>query len=199
MLSDGFSYCRMKYGIHQLDIQEVDFRLRRMDVDVDVGRVDLDIEEIAREAVLRHHLHESVFNGVMQIGMFDEALVHEEILFAARLLGVFRLDDISFYADAVGFLTHGQQPFLVGATEEAHDALFEVAWIKMIHLLAVTGQREANLWVHQRDAGELLHNVTHLGLSRLEEIAPRRYIEEQILDSKRSAWLHRHKALFLDD
>ena len=79
-----------------------------MYVDVDVGRVDFDIKEIARKAVLRNHLQIGVFDGMMQIGMLDKTLIHKEILLTARLLGILRLDNITMDTHAIGLLVDGQ-------------------------------------------------------------------------------------------
>ena len=168
-----------------------------MDVDVDVGRVDLDIEEIARETVFGNHLQIGVLDGMMEIGVLDKALVHKEILLASRLSGIFRLDDIAVNADAVGLLMDMQKPLVVSTPKESHDALLEVAGIKMVDLLAVAGQAEAYFRIHQRDTGELLYDMAHLGLGRLEEVAPCRDVEKQVLDGERGAWLHGDEGLFL--
>ena len=136
---------------------------------------------------------------MMQIGMLDEAFVHKEILLAAGLLGVFRLDDVARDAHSVGLLADGQQAFLIVVAEQPHDALLEVAGIQMIEFLAVAGQGEADLWVHQRDAGELFNDMSHLGLGRLEEVASRRDVEKQVLDGECGARLHRNEVLLLDD
>ena len=187
----------MQDGIHQLDIQEVDLCLGGVDIDVDVGRVHFYVQEISWEAVAGNHLHIGVLDGMVQIGMLDETLVHEEILLTTRLLGIFRLDDVAVDAHALGLLPDGQQAFLVVVAEQAHDALLEVARIEMIYLLAIAGECEAYLGVHQRDTCELLHDVPHLCLSRLEEIASCGDVEKQVLHRERGARLHRHEGLFL--
>ena len=68
----------------------------------------------------------------------------------------------------------------------------------MVHFFAVAGEGEADVGIHQRNAGELLNNVTKLRLRRFEEIAPCRHIEKQVLDREGSTRLHRHEALLFD-
>ena len=169
-----------------------------MYIDIDVGWVHLNIQEIPWETVLRDHLHEGILDGMMQVSVFDKTLVDKEILLATSLLGIFRLDDIAFDTNTLSLLSDRQQFLLIVVPKEPHDALLEVAWIQMVDLLAIAGQGKANLGVHQRDAGELFYDVTHLGLRRLEEVAPSRHIVKQVFHRERRAWLHRHKRLFLD-
>ena len=198
VLADGLAHRRMKDGIHQLDIQEIDFSLCRMYIDVDVGWVHLNIQEIPRETVLRNHLHEGILDGVMQVSMFDKTLIYKEILLSACLLGILCLDDIAFDTNTLSLLSNRQQFLLIIIPKQPHDALLEVAGIEMVDLLAVAGQCKAYLGVHQRDAGELFYDVTHLGLRRLEEVATSRHIVKQVFHRERCARLHRHKRLFLD-
>ena len=119
-----------------------------MDVDVDVGGIHLNIKEIARETIAGNHLHVGVLDGMVQIGMLDETLVHKEILLATRFLGIFRLDDVTIDAHTFGLLSDVQQAFLVVVAKQTHDALLKVARIEMVYFLAVTGECEANLGVH---------------------------------------------------
>ena len=106
VLTDSFAHRRMQDGIHQLDIQEVDLRLSRMDIDVDIGWINLNIKEIARKTIFGNHLHVGVLDGMMQIGMLDKALVHKEILLATGLFGILCLDDITIDTHTFSLLTH---------------------------------------------------------------------------------------------
>ena len=136
---------------------------------------------------------------MMQISMLDETLVHKEKLLAAGLLGKLRLDDIAVDADTFRLLSHWKELLLVVAPEEAHDALLEVTRIEMIQLLAVAVEREAYFRIHQRDSGELLHDMAQFGLGRLEEVASGRHVEKQVFHREGRARLHRHQRLFFDD
>jgi hypothetical protein len=44
---------------------------------------------------------------MMQIGVFDKALVHKEILLATGLLGILCLDDIAFDTNTLAMLSNG--------------------------------------------------------------------------------------------
>ena len=128
----------MKDSIHQLDIQEVDLSLGRMDVNVYVSRVNLDIQEIAWKAVLGNHFQIGVLNGMVQIGMLDKPFVHKKILLATGLFCKFCLDNIAINTNPVRLLSDRQQFFFIVTSEQSHDALLEVARIQMIHFFAVT-------------------------------------------------------------
>ena len=128
----------MEDGIHQLDIQEVDLCLSRMNVNVNVSRVYLDIQEISWEAILGNHFQIGVLNGMVQIGMLDKPFVHKEILFASSLFCKFRLDNIAINTNPIRLLSDRQQFFFIVTSEQSHDALLEVARIQMIHFFAVT-------------------------------------------------------------
>ena len=198
MLTNGLTHCCMKDGIHQLDFQEVDFRFRRMDVDVDVRWVHFDIQEISREAVLRDHLHVCVLDGMVQISVLDKALVHKEILLASGLLGKLRFDDVTLDAHTLGLLLDRQQSLFVIGAKQAHNALLEIARIEMIQFLAVAGQCKANFRIHQRDASKFLHDMPQFSLRRFEEVAPCGHVEKQVLNGERRARLHGNQGLLLD-
>ena len=81
---------RMHDGIHRAVVAELDLRLGRVDVDVDLRRVQLDEEEPRREGLARHQLIVGLAHRMVQVVAADEAAVHEEVLLAPRTLARIR-------------------------------------------------------------------------------------------------------------
>ena len=94
-----------------------------MDVDVDVLRVDVEIEEIRHLLALRHETLIDRHHGLAEIRMAHEAAVDEEELPRAFLLG--RLGLAHEAADAAHrrLHLHGQQVLVDALAEDVDDAL----------------------------------------------------------------------------
>ena len=110
--------------VNQLHVDEVDLRLRRMNIDVDFLRIYLNIKEIAGETILRNEFFVSVFHCMMQICVLDETTVHKEILLASRFLGKLRFNDETFNSHRLCYLVDWQQLTVVILSEKSYDTLF---------------------------------------------------------------------------
>ena len=78
-LSDGILHRRCQNLPDSLLVLKLNLRLRGMDIDVDIGRADLEINEIRNVHPRRYQPVVSLLHGLMEIRMLHEATVDEEI------------------------------------------------------------------------------------------------------------------------
>ena len=88
-----------------LFVLELDFRLCRVYIHVDIGRINLEIDEIRHLHSCWHETVVGIQDRLVEIGMFHEAPIDEEIVVRTLLPGRLRFTDES--ADAA----HGRLDF----------------------------------------------------------------------------------------
>ena len=170
----------MHDGVNKLDIDEVNLGFCRMYIDIYLLRVNLDIKEIAGEAVLRYQLLIGVLHGMMKVRMLDKAGVHEEILLTPCLFQELRLHYKSVYRHRLRHLIDRQQLTVIIFSEEPDDTLFQSAGIEMEELLIIADIGEAHLRVHHCYSEELIIDMAELRIIRLQEVTSCRDIKEEV-------------------
>ncbi|CDB11697.1 unknown [Bacteroides sp. CAG:633] len=87
--------CRRQNLPDGLFVLELDFGLGRMNVHIDIGRIDLKINEIRNLLAGRNQLLVSLHHCLVKIGMTHVTPVHEEILMCPFLACRLRLGHIA--------------------------------------------------------------------------------------------------------
>ena len=153
-----------------------------MDVHIDVGGCDLEIEEVWHLHALRHKTVVGGEDGLMEIGVLHITAVHEEIVVAALLPGSLG------FADEAGDRTHGgmhlhrQEILAVLTAKHIADALAQTACLEVHHLRAVMMEGEVDGGIHECDPLEGGQDITEFGGVGLQELPTRGNVEEEILD-----------------
>ena len=159
-------------------ILELNLRLRRMDVHIDIGRVYLEINKVGDLLTGRNQLFISIHHRFVEIGVTHIAPVHKKVLVRSFLARRFRL------GYKTGNLYHGridvdgQQLLIQLLSEDCHDALPQRHYRKIEQFRIITIQIEGYLRMHQRYTLEFRKDVAQLRRVRFQEFAPGRNIEE---------------------
>ena len=161
---------------------ELDFHLRGVDVDVHPGWIHFEEEDVERQSLGREQADETVADGAVQSGMADEAPVHKEELFSAGTAGEGRLAHEAGDRDDVRGFIDGDEALIVARAEEAEDAGAERAGAQVKELCAVRSERESEVRVGQRDAGELVRAVAQLDRVGFQKGPAGGNVEEEVPD-----------------
>ncbi len=112
-------------GVEDAFIIKLDFLLGGMNVDIHMGGVQVDEENVKREAVRRDHFRECVHDGVVEVAGFDEPVVNEEELVAPCLLGRFRFPHEPVDIHVIGAFLNGNEFGIIVLAEDGNDPLLE--------------------------------------------------------------------------
>ena len=159
-------------------ILELNLCLRRMDIDIDVGRVNLEGDEVRHLVALGNEVAEGFHHSIMESGMAHEATIDEQVLRRVLLACRLRFSHKATYLHQRCLHLNRQQLFAKLLAEDADDAL-QVAACRQLHqLIAIARKGEGNRRIDQGNALEVLYDVVQLRLVRLEELPSCRHIEE---------------------
>ena len=194
-LADGFPDCGSQNLEDALLVLELDFRLRGMDIHVDVGRADIEIDEIGWLHALRHQPVVGIHHGAVEIGMPHETPVDEEIVIASFLARRLRLRHEASYAAESGIHLYGQQVLAHLLAEDVDNTLVKGARPQVEHLLLVAVEYEAYFRVDQYDALEGREDIIQLGGICLEELPAGGNIVKEVVDTEIAAYRTGHRLL----
>ena len=151
-----------------------------MDIDIDVGRIHLEGDEVWHLVALGDEMAEGFHHGIVETRMAHEATVDEEVLRCTFLPCRLGFAHEAAYPDERRLHLHRQQLLAKLLAEDAHDTLQASAGRQLHQLTAIAGEGEGNRRVDQGNALELLYDVVQLRLVRLEELTSCRYVEEEV-------------------
>ena len=181
------SQCFLHGGVDYLEnkgiILELDLRLRRADVDVDIAGICLEIDEIGGSHPFSDQSLVGSHHSFVEIRAAEIPAVDEEELVPQSLPGGVRPAGESPQADQGG--VRGDVDKVPGdrGSHQIHYPVFEgLGWPQDKDVLAVVREREARLRASQSHLCELLDNVLELDIVRLQELSPGRNIIEEVSD-----------------
>ena len=178
-----------------LFVFKLDFRLGGMDVHVNIGGVDIDIEE---EGHLFAHWHQALkgsHHRLCEIVVFHVSPVGEEKLVGALPFRRFGLSDISLHLADGGVHCHGQQVLVEAFAEDIDDALPQACGWQVGNLRSIAVEGECHLWVDEHDALVGSEDIVEFGTVRLEEFPSCGNVEEEVLDLELAALRTSHRLL----
>ena len=152
-----------------------------MDVDVDAVRRNLDEEVDLGAALLDRRDAVRLDDRVRDRPVLDDPAVDEDVLLAADRALVAKRRDESVHRQAARFLVDLDE---VGAlAEQLKEPLGHSGRRRTLEELAAAArQREADLRIAERHLRHQPRDLRRLRLIRLEELAPRRQVEEEVGD-----------------
>ena len=155
-----------------------------MDVDIDIGWLDSEIDEVWHLFAHRYESLEGCHHRLVEVGMLHVAPVDKEILLGAFLLGCFGLAHISLDAAEGGLDLYGDEVAVHLASEDVGNALAETSGAQIEHLGAVAREGKGYVGIDQRDALECGDDVSKLGGIGLEKLAACGNVVEEVLDEE---------------
>src|SRR5882672_887147 len=141
-------------------VPKAHFGLRRMHVDVDAARIDLEEQQVTGLALAVQHLRVGFARGVRQHPVAHAAAVYEEVL---RLGPRLRRSCVPEYAQRAGLRLDRQRGVDEFAAQERSHALTQGLTAQMPAGAAIVLERERDFGARQRDAPEELVAVAEFG------------------------------------
>ena len=152
-----------------------------MNVHVDVGGLDVEIDEVRHLHPLRHKTVVGRNDSLVEIRVLHIAAIDEEIVLPALLAGGLRLGDETSDPAHRRVGIDGKQILSVLPAEHVGDALQQGARSEVHQLGAVAVEREVYLGIYQHDTLKGRQDIVKLGGIALEEFPAHGHIIEQIL------------------
>src|SRR5690606_12166054 len=112
MRSQCLTYGSEDHAVNRPVIIEFDLRLRRVNVDIDMPRIDFDKQYIEREAPFPYQSLECAHHSVVEVIASDEAVVNENKLLTPRLPGGLGSSDVTMKLHQVCFFLAWRQLLL---------------------------------------------------------------------------------------
>ncbi|VVE59435.1 hypothetical protein PTE30175_05467 [Pandoraea terrae] len=161
-------------------IAETDFDLRRMDVDVDQLRRQIEVDDVGRVAFAMQHVFIRRPHGVREQFVANEPSVHEEeLLVGAATAGGRQADEPGKPQLCRAFVEYQMRVGEIAA-EHARDPGRGFRRVPVFDGPVVVQDREADFGPCEGTAADDVHAVAELGLFGLQELAPRGRIEIQV-------------------
>ena len=130
-----------------------------MYVDINVGRVNLEGDEVRNLVPLRNEMAEGFHYSIVESRMAHKSTIDEQelrrILLACRL----RLSNKAAYLHQRRIYLNWQQLFAQFFAENTHDALQGTASRQLHQLIAIAGERECDRRIDQRNSLEILYDI----------------------------------------
>ena len=180
---------------HAVDhpIDEIVYLPGVSEADLGFGRMDVDVNPLRRQS---HRQHKGRVTTVVEHvavcpphGMVDEVVAHrapvdEEILHVPLAAGEGRQTDPSRQEEILPLLVDPEGLFSERPANERGQALFPLhRAVRRLHAenrAAVVAERQANVESIQRHPAHRVIQVAELRLLGLQELTPRRRVEEQV-------------------
>ena len=115
---------------------------------------------------------------MIQVGVFDEAIVDEEELFTSGFSSMFGLSDKTSNSNNRSFFIHRNQAFVPRLTKQCNDALLKHAGHHSVNFLPVVDHGKGNFGKGERNPLKFVENVFGFDRIAFEEIPSCRYIEK---------------------
>ena len=158
--------------------------LGRMDVDVHLTRIQLDVEHVGREPVGRQQFVIGLANGVVDELVAHHAAVDIGVLQIVLRSGAGGRGQPAPQPHVAVLALHRQRVVHEGrAAHRGEPALLlrhRVGGLVLAHHLAVVAQDQGDVEAGERDAAHQLVDVGKLGLFAAHELAPGRGVEEEV-------------------
>src|SRR5690606_8337166 len=172
-------------GIYRTFVLVLDFCFRRVDVDVDLAGVDINEEYVQRMAVDGQDVLIRVDDVVVEVGIPDETVVDEEILFAACLFRKLGLADKAPEIDNRGFLLQRHEALVIAIAKDVDNPLLQPFGRQVKKLVVLAVQAEEDIRVGQRQTLELVDDVPHFHWIALQKVTTGGHVIKKVLDAGR--------------
>ena len=186
--------------MHAPFVAEAHLLLARMHVDIDEFGVEVEMQREDGVATVEHHVAIRLPHGVAGQSIPHRAAVDEEELAVGAAVGMRGQADAAPQPEARHFLVDGHGMLGETVAEHAFHSLWERFRARIVlHGSPRLRQAKADAGVGQRRAPDGFGDVQRLGAFRLQELAPRRGVEEELADFHRGTggMRCRAEALFL--
>ena len=178
--ANAFLHCRRENLPDGLLVLKLDFGLGRMNVDIDVFRIHLEIEEVRHLLTQRYQSVVSCHYRLVEIRVLHVSSVDKEELMNTLLPCRLRLAHKAPHLAHGGFHIHRQQVMIELLAKDIQNTLAQIRRTKIEHLGAIAAQGKGNLRIHQGDALKGCQDIIQFGGVRLEELSSSRNIIEDV-------------------
>ena len=166
----------------RLFVLELNLGLRRMDIDIDVGRSHVEIQEIRRLHPLGQQPFVGTDDSLMEVRMLHIAAVDEEILVSALLARCLGLPDEAADGAHSRLDLHRQQVLTETLAEDIGDTLQEGSGTEVHQFGRTRMEGERQVRIDEDDTLESHEYIVQLRGIRLQELPSHRHIIEEVLD-----------------
>ena len=177
--------------VDETRLMETHFVLGRMDVDIHLAGIQLDIKHIGREAIGGQQLVIGLANGVIDELVPHHAAIDIGVLQVVLRPGPCRSGQPAPQPHVAVFARYRQGMVHEGGAADGGKAALllrhRVGRLVLAHHLAVVTQDQGGVEAGERDAAHQFVDVGKFGLFAAHELAPRRGVEEEIHHLHRGA------------
>ncbi|MNS89651.1 hypothetical protein D3C72_1236700 [compost metagenome] len=167
--------------VHRARLAEAHFDLRRVHVDVDHLRRQVQAQHIGREAVAVQHVLVGAAHRVIEQLVAHEAAVDKEVLLVRPPARGGGQPGKAIQVQRVGLFVQWQAGAGKVIAQHLRGTGGDVAGIPVLQRLAVVVDRDGYVGPRQRRAPYHLQAVPQLGLLRFEELSARWRVEVEML------------------
>ena len=178
---------RFQDGHHGLFLLEFHLHLGGVNVHVNLGWVDRQVQHIQWMLPLSNEAIVRADNGAMKQTMTNKTAVDEQELLASRLSRRIRFTDKPLNGHHVGGFIHRHEALVVFGPQHPHDALAHRPGLELEQGRALMGQGEFDVCMYKRDALEFIDDMPQFHRIRFQKVPPSRNVVEQVLHLKRRA------------
>ena len=177
--------------VDQARVAEAHLVLGRMHVDVDAARVEFEEQHVGRLAAMEQHVGIGLLHRMRDAAVAHGATVDVEVLLVGAGAVVGRLADPAMQAQARPPAWSTRSALRANSSPSAscrRTSRQQVALaLPAPRRLAVVGDAQFHVRPRQRQLPQPFLDVAQLGALGLEELAPRRHVEEQVAHFDRGA------------
>ena len=153
-----------------------------MDIDIDICRIHIEVEEIGNLHSLRHQSFVSTADSLMKIGLSHITAIDEEIIVSALLPGRLRFPhEARDTTDGCIYLY--RQEFLTGLLpEHVSDTLTQWTCLQVHLFLSVAIEHKTNFRIDKYDTLKSREDIIQFRGIGLQELPACRHIKEEVLN-----------------
>jgi hypothetical protein len=117
------AHCSVNDGINSPFVLKLNLSFRRVNIDVDLLRVDFKVNQVHGEMTLRQQILEGNGYCMVEVGTFDKSLIDEKELFTTSFFSHFRLAHKTCYRHYIRMFFDRDKFLVVFRAEHVQDAL----------------------------------------------------------------------------
>ena len=163
-LSDGLPDDGIDDLPDNLLVFEFDFRLCGVDIDIDVLRIDMQVDEVVGVLSLGNDVIVCPFYSRMEILMLHEPSVNEKELLCTFPFRILRLSHESSDTDKRGFRLHRQERVGEPCTINICYPLLQIGLGEPEYRRVIVGEEKFQFGIDEHDSFKVLHDVVEFRL-----------------------------------
>ncbi len=186
--------------MHQPRITETHLVLGRVHVDINAGRVELKEQHIGRLATVVQHVAVSHLHRMGDAAVAHRTAVDVQVLLVGAGARIMRLRDPAVQAQAGTTVVdaHGLVGEILAQRFSQSRIGIQIARLVAARGLAVVRHAQLDIRPRQRQRTQPFFDMAQLGTLGAQELAPRRYVVEQLAHFYRGARRMRARGHFAD-